>query len=213
MKKLLAGILEFREKVRPQYREQFAHLALEQRPDCLFVGCADSRVVPNIFASTQPGDLFVVRNVGNLVPPAGAPEAAAGAAVEFAVNRLGVHDIVVCGHSECGAMRGILQGGPADGLPHLDAWLAVGRRSLHRLAKGPSLDTHRPAHDQLSQHNVLQQIEHLSTFPEVAARVAAGTLRLHGWWFDLAAAEVLAYDAAVGQFQPITSPMSPPVPI
>src|SRR6185503_9590880 len=113
MRKLIEGIVAFRRGLRPGYRETFARLALGQKPDCLFIACSDSRVVPNLFASTEPGDLFVVRNVGNLVPPSGPAgitigDAAEAAAIEYAVGTLGVRDIVVCGHSSCGAMRTLL---------------------------------------------------------------------------------------------------------
>src|SRR3954447_12066587 len=111
MRKLIKGIVEFRRDARPEYREKFAKLALGQRPDTLFVACSDSRVVPNTFASTDPGDLFVLRNVGNIIPPendAAVPAAAgAAAAVQFAVRNLGVTDAVVCGHSDCGAMKAL----------------------------------------------------------------------------------------------------------
>ena len=208
MHKLLAGIAEFRRKLRPAYRERFARLALGQAPDCLFFACSDSRVVPNLFASTDPGDLFVVRNVGNLVPPCdgeGRSEAdlSEAAAIEFALQVLGVRDIVICGHSECGAMRAILEGGPPAGTPHLRDWLAVGDRTLARLKDSPAFAPELPAHNRLSQLNVLQQLDHLRAYPVVRERLAAGTLGLHGWWFDLARAEVLSYDADRHAFLPL----------
>src|SRR2546430_16686177 len=106
MKKLIQGIVEFRHKVRPDYRETFAHLALGQAPDTLFIACSDSRVVPNAFASADPGDLFVIRNVGNLIAPAdgtgvSVSDESEAAAIEFAVLTLKVRDVIVCGHSEC----------------------------------------------------------------------------------------------------------------
>ena len=138
MKKLLDGIAEFQRTTRPSYREKFAKLALGQSPDCLFFACSDSRVVPNLFASTEPGDLFVVRNVGNLVPPCGShglstTDRSEGAAVEFALQVLGVRDIVVCGHSDCGAMRGLLSGATPEKAPNLREWLDVAQSSVQRL--------------------------------------------------------------------------------
>jgi carbonic anhydrase len=208
VQKLLAGIAEFRKKVRPSYRETFARLALEHAPDCLFVACSDSRVVPNLFASTEPGDLFVIRNVGNLVPPCdhsgvSLADRSEGAAVEFALMVLEVRDIIVCGHSECGAMRALLGGVPA-GAPNLKDWLDVGKLSLPRLAEGSTVGASLAEHNRLSQLNVLQQLEHLKTYPAVRDRVHAGTLGLHGWWFDLHAAEVLAFDPREDRFLPIT---------
>ncbi len=206
MKKLLEGIIEFRKNTRPAYRERFAHLALGQSPDCLFFACSDSRVVPNVFASTQPGDLFVVRNVGNLVPPWERGEGAGGseaAAVEFAVDVLGVRDIVVCGHSECGAMRALMSGGAGPDHPGLDRWLALGKSSLAHLDDAPLARRASEAHNHLSQVNVLQQLAHLRSFPAVQRGLEAGRLALHGWWFDLAHAEVSAYDAEERRFVPI----------
>src|SRR5437016_12969424 len=108
MKKLIQGIVEFRRTAQPDYRKRFAHLALGQRPDTLFIACSDSRVVPNLFASTEPGDLFVIRNVGNLIPPFSEGESgphfgSEAAAIQFALTQLPITEIVVCGYSECGA--------------------------------------------------------------------------------------------------------------
>ncbi len=209
MQRLLDGIRDFHERVRPRYRERFAHLALGQSPDCLFIACADSRVVPNLFASTDPGDLFVARNVGNVVPPCGAEAGvAAGAAVEFATLVLGVRDVVVCGHSSCGAMRAVLLGDRPDGAPNLDRWLLQVEPSVRRLEREPRLDLALDAEDRLSQAHVLQQIDHLRTYPAVAERVAAGELTLRAWWFDLAHAQVLAHDAESGSFRPLVELMN-----
>lgn len=206
MKKLLDGIRDFHERVRPGYRQRFAHLALGQSPDCLFIACADSRVVPNLFASTDPGDLFVLRNVGNMVPPrqaAGGQDDSAGAAVEFATLALGVRDIVVCGHSSCGAMRAVLEGDrPADA-PGLDRWLEHTGPSIERLQREHALGVSLPPIDRLSLAHVLQQVEHLRSYPAVAERVVGQRLRLHAWWFDLANAQVLAFDAGRGDFVPL----------
>ncbi len=124
--------MRFRREIRPGYREQFAHLALDQQPDTFFVACSDSRVVPNTFASTDPGDLFVLRNPGNIVPPEDVsclPAAAgAAAAVEFAVRRLGVSDVVVCGHSDCGVMKAMAAN--VEGSGPLASWLQAAGDSL-----------------------------------------------------------------------------------
>jgi carbonic anhydrase len=204
MRKLIKGIVQFRKNLRPEYKETFAKLALGQTPDTLFIACSDSRVVPNIFASADPGDLFVIRNVGNLIPTfdstghqAATSEAAA---IEFSLHNLGVTEFIVCGHSECGAMHAI-----SHGLEHLDSpalrgWLKIAENGLlnntARLHASPKLS----AVNRLSQRNVLLQMEHLLTYPEVKARVEAGTLRVHGWWFDIGEAEVHSYDPESGEF-------------
>src|ERR1700684_1008179 len=113
MRKLVKGIVEFRQKRLPSYREKFALLALGQRPDTLFIACSDSRVVPNLFASTEPGDLFVIRNVGNLIPPYQPDSKALGseaAAIQFGLSSLPITEVIVCGHSECGAIGALSKG-------------------------------------------------------------------------------------------------------
>jgi len=202
MKKLVKGIVEFRQNVLPGYREKFAELAKSQSPDSLFITCSDSRVAPNWFASTDPGDLFVVRNVGNLIPSCGedghsTADESEAAAIEFAVLNLNVSDIIICGHSDCGAMHALLQGREKVPASNLRSWLRHGEDSLKRFQRK------HPKSDQinlLSQLNVLQQLEHLRSYPLVQERIAKGQLNLHGWWFELASANVYAYEEAMGQF-------------
>lgn len=202
MRKLVSGIARFRRERRPGFKEQFAHLALEQTPDTLLVCCSDSRVAPNVFASTDPGDVFVVRNVGNIVPNAAAGSTPAGAgtaaALEFALDRLGVTDIIVCGHSDCGAMKA-LAGGLAGAGP-LAAWLQAAGDTLQELERHPELAPERRPHDRLAQAHALVQLEHLKTHPPVARALAAGKLRLHAWWFDLAGADVYAWEPPLGRY-------------
>ena len=202
MQKLVQGIVDFRHNVRPGYRDRFRRLALEQRPDCLFVACSDSRVVPNLFASSEPGDLFVIRNPGNFVPPADAAglsvaDRGEAAAIEFALDRLEVRDIVICGHSHCGAMVALLEEHPPSS-PNLREWLTVGRPAVEALRRDPGFAADRPPHDRLSQLSVLQQIEHLRTYPAVRDAEAEGRLGLHAWWFDIAEAEVLSWQPERG---------------
>jgi len=205
MKKLIHGIVEFRRSVQESYREAFGMLAIGQAPDVLFVACSDSRVVPNTFASTNPGDLFVLRNVGNLVPPSAqdghsVSDESEAAAIEFALLNLKVADIIVCGHSECGAMRALIAGRDKIETPNLKGWLRHGDPSLATLRSGVTLDPSLSEHNQLSQLNVLQQIEHIKSYPAVKERLAAGTLGVHGWWFDIARADVYAYRPNLKKF-------------
>lgn len=202
MRKLLRGIVRFRTEVRPKVRSRFARLALGQRPDAMLIACSDSRVAPNVFASTDPGDLFVTRNVGNIVPPHGVTDGET-AAVEFAVGVLGVDDIVVCGHSQCGAMGALAAGRASAKTPGFKGWLAHAEAARAFLSRTPTLDPGRPEADRLSQANVLAQLAHLESFPSVRRMMAAGKLLLHGWWFDLARAEVLAYEPDAGRFIPV----------
>jgi len=205
MKKLIQGIVDFRRNVRPGYREVFAKLALGQAPDALLIACSDSRVVPNLFASADPGDLFVIRNIGNLVPLAGDDgrswnDSSEAAAIEFALSKLQVTDIIICGHSECGAMQVLLTGRDTVEPFHLRSWLRHGGEALEDFSRNQAPDTSLAPHNQLSQLNVLRQIGHLKSYPLVRERVEAEQLRLHGWWFELKNADVYAYEDDVGRF-------------
>ncbi len=205
MKKLLRGIIEFRRNSRPDYREKFGRLAAGQSPDTLMIACSDSRVVPNLFASTDPGDLFVVRNVGNLVPSCredgvSTADESEAAAIEFSLNQLGVSDIIVCGHSECGAVQALLEGRDAVRSPNLKAWLRHGEDTQARVAAAPGFGGEISPHNRLSQLNVLCQLEHLMTYPIVRERVAEGKVRLHAWWFELGQADVYAYEEHLKRF-------------
>ena len=188
MKKLIKGIMEFRRTRREGMRDTFAKLAFGQSPDCLFIACSDSRVAVNVFASTDPGDLFVVRNVGNIIPPF--PDTgSAVAALEFATDALKVRHIIVCGHSNCGAMRALALNPPGGNSP-LDLWLRHARS-----ASDGSQDQ-----DLYSKRNVALQLDNLRSHPVVREKEAAGTLKLHGLWFHIETAEVEYLETAPDGF-------------
>lgn len=208
MKKLINGLLDFQRHSLPPYRTTFARLAKGQAPDCLFITCSDSRVVPNLLVSTDPGDLFVVRNAGNMVAPADETGQSLGdrseaAALEYALLHLPVVDVVVCGHSGCGAMKALLAGYTNPRAPNLEAWLNLGQGALQSLGRAGKLGAELEPADRLSQLNVLEQLEHLRSYPLVRERLEAGTLRLHGWWFDIGHARVNAYRPDHERFIPI----------
>ena len=208
MRKLIMGIVDFRERLLPQYAERFRHLANGQSPDVLFITCSDSRVVPDLLASTDPGDLFVIRNVGNLVPPATANGVSTGdlseaSALEFSILVLNVRHIVVCGHSECGAMMAALEAKPMPETPNLAKWLHHSATAVFRLVQEGPLDSRLSPCDQLGQLNVLVQIEHLASYPLVRERLADGRLHLSGWWFDIGTGEMFAYQRERRCFEPI----------
>lgn len=202
MKKLIRGIVDFRKKLTKEKRDLFAKLALGQKPDALFVTCSDSRVAPNFFASTNPGDLFVLRNVGNLIPPAKSvsEDSSAAAAIEFALFSLNVSDIIICGHSECGAMKAIEQGVDQVEPSHLRCWLKYGEETLKHKNLEFTPDSGLSKVNQLSQLNVLQQLRHISSHPFVKERLNQKKLRIHGWWFDIAQADVYCYEPECKQF-------------
>lgn len=205
MKKLLEGIVEFRRTKVPIYRERFADLAHGQSPRFLFFACADSRVITTMIASSEPGDIFLVRNVGNLIPrfnPSGQPsgEVSEGAAIEFALSRFDISDVIVCGHSECGAMLALSEGGKQENLPSLHTWLSYGETALKRLEESCDFCPELPFHNRLSRINLLLQLENLMSYPLVESRVRQGKMRLNAWWFDVAKADVYGYDAETKRF-------------
>ena len=202
MKKLIQGIVDFRKNLTEESRDLFAKLALGQKPDTLFIACSDSRVVPNLFASTNPGDLFVLRNIGNLVPPVTAPlqDNSASAVIEFSVFSLNVSDIIICGHSECGAMQALADGVDMECCPHVGAWLKHGEESVNKVRSGMVLNPALSEHNQISQINVLQQMEHMMSYPFIQERLEKNQLRIHGWWFDIAHADVYCYEKESNQF-------------
>ena len=202
MVKLIRGILDFRKNVLPERKETFARLAKGQTPDVLFITCSDSRVAPNWFASTDPGDLFVVRNVGNIVPlspPIGSTgsDCSVAAAIEFALLTLKVSSIVVCGHSGCGAIHALAKGEQKGAPSHLKHWLGLaGKLDTMPIDDDKSLSLE----DRLSQRNVLNQIETLKTYPVVYEHVRNGKLKLYSWWFNIAEGTVYAFDEKRRQF-------------
>ncbi len=211
MEKLIEGVHKFRNEEFGRYRELFARLSREgQNPHTLFITCSDSRVLAELVTNSKPGDLFVVKNAGNIVPPASVTGStnSIAAAIEFAVRILGVNDIVVCGHTQCGAMAALVDGLRDPGaLPHLAAWLEIAapvrevvQRSYTHLTDPESRIT------AAMEENVLFALENLHTYPVVAQSLAAGTLRLHGWCFKIATAEMFAYDAGTRQFVPLARP-------
>lgn len=207
MKKLINGIIEFRKHVvNEEYSQEFAKLALEQKPDALFICCSDSRVAPNAFASTNPGDLFVIRNVGNIIPPSNSGfsmgDESEIAAFEFAMEQLHVQDVIICGHSECGAVKAIVDGIEKlpSTQPHLRSWLKYGNASVERFDQTDLDNAHLAEHNQISQAHVLQQLEHVKSYPIIKKRVDEGTLHLHGWWFELTTASVYAYSESEKKF-------------
>lgn len=207
MEKLIAGIHKFREEELGRYQELFHRLSREgQNPHTLFITCSDSRVLAELITQSQPGDLFVVKNVGNIVPPASVTGStnSTAAAIEFAVQTLGISDVVVCGHSLCGAMAALINGVPdPQAMPHLEEWLqlmAPVRQLIDRDYQHLDMQGRMTV---AAQENVLFALESLHTYPSVAERLAAGNLRLHGWFFDIATAEMFAYDHFTQQFQHI----------
>ncbi len=204
MTRIIQGVFDFQQRVFGSKRTLFERLHGGQRPLALFITCADSRVNPNLLTQTEPGELFVLRNAGNLVPPDGSPISGEQATVEYAVKQLHVRDIILCGHSQCGAMQGLLTPNAAAHLPAVGEWLRFGSPSVERArAHVPS----RPGDSLLQtviEQNALLQVEHLQTFPVVQEAAAEGRLRLHAWVYLFETGEVIAYDPSSERFVPLS---------
>jgi carbonic anhydrase len=205
VQKLIQGIHEFQRSIFGPRRGFFEHLANGQSPETLFLTCADSRINPNLITQTQPGDLFIVRNAGNLVAPHN-PQALAsaeGAAIEYAVEVLKVRSVVVCGHTHCGAMKAVLDPSQTATLPTVAAWLGHAdatrhiMRSSYQHLEGDALLT------ATAQENVLVQLDHLRTLPSVASALVRKAIDLHGWIYKLETGEVFAFDPDERQFAPV----------
>ncbi|MFF5109509.1 SulP family inorganic anion transporter [Streptosporangium sp. NPDC000509] len=190
---LLAGAREFHRRTAPLVRPLLHDMARGQEPSHLFITCADSRIVPNLITASGPGDLFTVRNIGNLVPRLGSVPAddSVAATIEYATNALNVRTITVCGHSGCGAMATLLSGGEkAADLPALGRWLRHGNHTLARFIAGESAGEDDGPLDRLCRVNVIQQLENLRTYPQVDRLFRAGHLELVGLYFDIGTARV-----------------------
>jgi len=208
MQRLIEGVHKFRHDEFGNYRKLFRKLSQEgQNPHTLFITCSDSRVLAELITQSKPGDLFVVKNVGNIVPPgsvAGDTNSTA-AAIEFAVENLRVSDIVICGHSQCGAITALLAKKPVSDLtPHLRDGLKVAAPVQETMKKDYAhLHEANERETAAAEENVLFGLDNLHSYPCVQERLADGKLQLHGWFFKIATAELFAYDPETRQFSPL----------
>jgi carbonic anhydrase len=208
LKKLFEGLHRFRTDVFQAEKELFQRLAEGQNPEVLFITCSDSRVVPSLLTQTKAGDLFILRNAGNLVPPFGTGDLSQDGTIEYAVSALGVRDIVVCGHSCCGAVTALLQPESTASMPRVRAWLQRAEATRCIIEENYS---HLEGDELLRtaiEANVLVQLSNLKTHPSVAARLTRGDLNLHGWVYEFQQGEVRVYDPEVGGFSHLDDPLS-----
>jgi carbonic anhydrase len=195
MKRLLKGLRDFKSSYFCSHQDLFEQLSHGQHPRVLFITCSDSRIDPNLLTQTGPGELFVIRNAGNIIPTYGSTNGGEGATIEYAIHALGIQDIIVCGHSHCGAMKGLLKmNSLEEDMPLVHDWLkhAEATRRLIKESYG-----HLEGEDLLDitiAENVLTQIENLKTYPIVHSRLHQGKLRIFAWIFDIDTGEVMAYD-------------------
>ena len=202
MERLIEGHKRFLKEIFPGRRSHFHLLSEGQAPEWLFITCSDSRVVPDLVLGTEPGDLFITRNAGNVVPITGQDVDGCTATVEYAVEVLKVKDAILCGHSDCGAMKAALDHTALEGLPKAERWLqhveaAFAHRQPLNAADGESAEL-----ASLIRGNVVAQLMNLRAQPSVAGAVAAGRLRVHGWYYDILTGRIEEYDEGLGRFLP-----------
>lgn len=199
MTRIIQGVLDFQRRIFGKKRDLFEKLGKGQKPLALFITCSDSRINPDLLAQTEPGELFVLRNAGNIVPPHAEGPWAEAATIEYAVSQLRVRDIILCGHAKCGAMHGLIQPDALAKLPTVAGWLKHAAPVLPRVEAAGKLDEPNKLALAIEQ-NVLVQLEHLRGHPAVAEALAARTLRLHGWVYHFEEGRVDTFDPLKGGF-------------
>lgn len=204
MQEVIDGFLKFQREAFVERTELFKRLATSQNPRTLFISCSDSRLVPELITQREPGDLFVIRNAGNIVPSFGPEPGGVSASVEYAVAALGVEDIVICGHSDCGAMTAIATCQCLDHMPTVAHWL----RYADAAKAVNQANEHTSEHERINsmvRENVIAQLTNLKTHPSVALALDRGNLRLHGWIYDIATGCIDALDGNTRRFVPLAS--------
>jgi carbonic anhydrase len=204
LKRLVDGYRRFHSHVFPQKRKLYETLALGQSPRFLFITCADSRLDPHEFTSTRAGDMFMERSLGNIVPPPGSGGTETTSSIEYAVEALKVEHVIVCGHSACGAMKALLDPALLRGMPTVAAWLAGAAQTREQVARTYAHLTGDELLKATVRENVLVQLDHVRQQPSVMPKLAKRRLQVHGWVFEFERGEVVAYDAAIGDFVPLT---------
>jgi len=196
MKTLMEGLRKFSSEVFPSQRPLFDELSRGQKPHTLFITCSDSRIDPNLVTQTAPGEIFVVRNAGNIVPPFGSSRGGEEASIEFAIEALGVSNIVICGHSQCGAMTALMEPQKVESLPSVARWLDHASATRRRLVSGGAATPRlSPA-----EENVLVQAENLRTHPAVSAALRRGQVLIYGWMYHFEEGLVTVYDPMKSAF-------------
>jgi len=194
MRKLIRGLREFQSNYFTNNRELFEKLSEEQHPRALFITCSDSRIDPNLLTQTQPGELFIIRNAGNIIPPYRAANGGEGAAIEYAVVSLGIKQIIVCGHSNCGAMKGLLQLGKlAEEMPLVYDWLKHAEATRRLIKENYQNYEGKELLDATIEENVFTQIENLRTYPVIHSKLHRSELSIYGWVYKIETGGVFVY--------------------
>ena len=205
MRRLIDGALRFQREIYGARPEMFRQLGEAQTPFAIFIACSDSRVVPELLTGREPGDIFVIRNAGNIIPPYGQSLGGSSASIEYAVGALGVENVVVCGHSGCGAMKAILRGDETGRMPAVANWIkhAAAAKEIVNATLPPTAGEQSRL-KALVRENVLCQLRNLQTHPSAAAKLATGQLKLYGWVYNIENGSVDTFDAETGHFVPLT---------
>ena len=203
MKKLIEGVVHFQNEVFPRHRELYHELAHGQSPRWLLITCSDSRVVPSLLAQVGPGELFICRNAGNIVPAHGGHAGGVSATIEYAVQVLQVKHVIVCGHSDCGAMKAVLRPETVAHLPAVAHWVGYAERARAVVLESRSDESEEDLLEAVTDENVLTQLDNLRTLPCVAAKLRADRLGIHGWVYDIRTGRFRVWDAARRSWQPM----------
>lgn len=200
--KIAQGVKHFQKEIYPEKQPLFKSLAQTQQPKTLFITCSDSRIDPAMITQTDPGDMFLIHNAGNIVPPHGAAYGGTGASIEYAVSALNVEHVIVCGHSSCGAMTALLHEGSLDGLPAVKHWLSFAESTKAILDVAPKALNEEERIEYCIHMNIPVQLAHLKTLPSVAAKLIQNKISLHGWVYHIESGEIEVYSPENNTFIP-----------
>jgi carbonic anhydrase len=203
MKRLIKGLHEFQTNYFSTHRELFELLSQGQKPRFLFITCSDSRIDPNLITQTEPGEMFIIRNAGNIIPPYGATNGGEGASVEYAIHALGIQEVIVCGHSHCGAMKGLLKISKLEEeMPVVYEWLKHAEATRRMMKEHYQDYEGEELLDAAIKENILNQLENLRTYPVIYSGLKSGQLRLHAWFYEIETGQILEYDPVRGEYLP-----------
>lgn len=207
LKRLIQGNEDFKKYNFPRIEAELKELVEHgQHPEVMFIGCSDSRVTPDLMLNTRPGDMFILRNVGNFIPPFKHDEDFHGsaAAIEFAIAVLKVKHIIICGHSHCGACKSLYEEIPDnDSFIHIKTWLNLGMKAKERTLKNKRFTTQEEMYRATERNSIRHQLDNLLTYPDIVKLLKTGELQIHGWYYDIETGKIDFYDKENDNFKPL----------